>query len=304
MKTNQRYYYNHFAKPADVWKHLVLCEAMLDAQPKVYVETNSAYACYHLERTPEQEYGIYNFINKATDYPELFKSKYYELEEAVLKGNQYLGSSGLAISMLRESVEEYYFFDVEQTALDNIASFAKYQNLNNRVELINKDSVIGALALLPKLPASTLIHIDPYNIDKPSSNGIDYLDVFIEASEQGKKCALWYGFNTLNEKRYLNDFLTNKLSQKKISNLTCVELIMDIIQKDSILSNPGILGNGMLTSNFSDKFSSTIQKYSKSLTDLYKNTFYNGFKGDMYREVINLGKTQSIKRKRSRGQRL
>ena len=44
MVTENGYTYNHFAKPADVWKHLALCEVMGNEQPKVYVETNSACA--------------------------------------------------------------------------------------------------------------------------------------------------------------------------------------------------------------------------------------------------------------------
>lgn len=304
MKTNERYSYNHFAKPADVWKHLVLCEAMIDEQQKVYVETNSAYAYYQLDRTPEQEYGIYNFIAGAHEFPELSKSKYYELEKTVLNENRYLGSPGLAMSILKGCVNKYYFFDIDQTALDSVSSFAKDQSLSDRVELINQDSVIATLTLLPKLPVNTLIHIDPYNIDAPAANGKDYLDVFIEASEQGKKCVLWYGFNMLDEKKHLNDFLINKLSHKNISNLTCIELIMDIIQKDSIVCNPGILGNGMLTSNLSDRFSSNIKKYSKSLTDLYKNTFYNGFKGDLYRELVSLKHKRNLKEKQSKSHRI
>ncbi|MPM23851.1 hypothetical protein SDC9_70328 [bioreactor metagenome] len=133
-----------------------------------------------------------------------------------------------------------------------------------------------------------MLHIDPYNIDKPSTNGKDYLDVFAQASEQGVKCVLWYGFNTLDEKKQLNDFMINKLSDKTIGSLSCTELIMDIIQKNRILCNPGILGNGLLTSNLSDTSISVIENYSKSLTNLYRNSYYNGYKGSIYREIVNI----------------
>lgn len=53
MNTNKEYTYNHYAKPADVWKHQVLCEALFNEQTTVYVETNSACASYTLNHTPE-----------------------------------------------------------------------------------------------------------------------------------------------------------------------------------------------------------------------------------------------------------
>lgn len=56
--------YTHFGKQADVLKHLLLCELLRIEKPQVYIETNAACAQYTLERTPEQEYGIYHFLKK------------------------------------------------------------------------------------------------------------------------------------------------------------------------------------------------------------------------------------------------
>ncbi|MDR1201756.1 MAG: hypothetical protein LBL58_09045 [Tannerellaceae bacterium] len=288
MVTENEYTYNHFAKPADVWKHLALCEVMGNEQPKVYVETNSACADYHLSHTPEQEYGIYYFLKEAESFDNLSKSTYYDLENSALKENKYLGSPGLAMRVLGSTVDKFHFFDIETIALTNITNFTRRNQLTDKVETINQDSIIGVLDLLSNLPESTLIHIDPYTIDKPSVNGKDYLDVFAQASEQGMKCILWYGFNTLEEKKQLNDYMMNKLSDKIISNLSCTELIMDIIQKNTILCNPGILGNGLLTSTMSLASMFAIENYSKSLTKLYLNSQYNGFKGSIYRDVLDI----------------
>lgn len=301
---SEEYLYNHFAKPADVWKHLVLCEAMINEKPQTYVETNSACAFYYLDHTPEQEYGIYTFLKKATEYQDLYKSKYYELEKEFLKENIYLGSSGLAMSILKGISREFYFFDIVESSLSNVAEFSTQNKLIDKTKIINQDSVIGTLNLLPKLPENTLIHIDPYDIDKPSENGKSYLDVFLEASKRGIQCILWYGFNTLREKENLNNLLIDKLADEGIDNLLCVELIMDIIQKDSVLCNPGILGNGILTSNLSNKSQESILQYSLSLTNLYKGSYYKGVKGDLYRDMINLAPRQEIKHKRSNNHKL
>lgn len=286
MDKENIYHYNHFAKPADVWKHLVLCEVINNEKPQSYIDTNSAYAVYELTHTPEQEYGIYYFLKEAKNNVTLFQSVYFDLESSMINENKYLGSPGLAMSILKNTANKFYFFDIEATALSNIVEFAETNQIINNVTVINQDSIIGTFDLLPNLSQSTLIHIDPYNIDKPSSNGKDYLDIFVEASEQGIQCILWYGFNTLDEKKQLNDFMINKLSEKKTNNILCIELIMDIILKDQILCNPGILGNGLLTSNLSKASIQAIENYSKSLVTLYENSQYQGYKGSMYRDII------------------
>jgi len=86
------------------------------------------------------------------------------------------------------------------------------------------------------------------------------------------KCVLWYGFNTLEEKKYLDDSMMDKLSGKTIDNLLSMVLVVSIIHKYIILYNPEILGNGFLTNNLSDASASTIEKYSKSFTNLYQYT--------------------------------
>lgn len=288
MATKNGYTYDHFGKPADVWKHMALCEVMKNERPNVYVETNSACADYRLDHTPEQEYGIYYFLKEAERYPDLFKSTYYDLENEALKENKYLGSPGLAMHIFGNTVEKYYFFDIEMAALSDVVDFATRNRLSDKVVTVNGDSVIGTWDLLPKLPESTLFHIDPYTIDQPSLNGKSYLDVLVRASEQGMKCVLWYGFNTLDEKKQLNDLIAGKLAGKRIEPFGCMELIMDSIRKDTIPCNPGIVGNGLLTSNLSDRSRSTIINYGKMLINLYKNSSYNGFSGSMHMDMPDL----------------
>ncbi len=276
--------YTHYAKPADVWKHLALCEVLVNERPRVYVDTNAACAEYSLTQTPEQQYGIYHFMDKANDT--LLQSAYYLSECQAVQENKYLGSPGLAMNILGNRAECFIFYDLEIAALANIAAFANRQSLWERTRTIRQDSIPGTLGLLPGLPSGTFIHFDPYTIDQPSTNGRDYLDVFVQAAERGLKCLLWYGFNTLEEKRHLNEFIKNKLASREIGSTTCVELIMDIIQEDTILCNPGILGNGLLTCNLFEETTSVLLKYSEQLVELYKDSRYNGFKGSMYRDII------------------
>ena len=171
--------YTHFGKQADVLKHLLLCELLRIEKPQVYVETNAACAQYALERTPEQEYGIYHFLKKAGAaekecMPEraeyyhpkgaLRRSAYYQQESEAMQANRYIGSPGLAMNILGDTAR-YIFFDIESAPLENVSQYAATKGLKECITLFNRDSIEGTLELLSSLPASSFLHIDPYEID-------------------------------------------------------------------------------------------------------------------------------------------
>lgn len=278
--------YTHFGKQPDVFKHLILCEVLHNEKLQVYVETNSAYAVYTMARTPEQEYGIYHFLNEAIKSSTLKNSLYYQLENENMANGNYLGSPALAMKVLEKNVQEYLFFDLEESALENIESFAMHQTSIPPIKTFNRDSIDGVLKLLPSLPRTTFLHIDPYEIDKRNHNGYTYLDVLINATRLGMKCLLWYGFMTINNKIELNKYVSEKLKKADIKNYICSELIMNTIRKDTIVCNPGILGSGILATNLSQNSNAMIQDYSKKLVDIYKDIQYKGFDGSLYNEAI------------------
>ena len=81
------------------------------------------------------------------------------------KGN-YLGSPALAMNVLGKQAKRFVFFDLEKSALENVDIYAKQIELSTSVEIHYTDSLKGTIELLPSLPASSFIHIDPYEIDK------------------------------------------------------------------------------------------------------------------------------------------
>lgn len=279
--------YTHFGKQPDVLKHIVLCEALQIEKPQIYVETNSACAIYTMTHTPEQEYGIYHFLNEANENATLKNSLYYQLENESIANGNYLGSPALAMKVLNHDAKEYLFFDLEKEALENIESFARHQAVVPPIRTFNCDSIDGVLKLLPSLPKSTFLHIDPYEINNADNNGHTYLDVLISATKLGMKCLLWYGFMTLNDKQTLNKYVSEKLNKIDIKDYTCSELTMNAIKKDTVVCNPGILGSGILATNLSQKSNSMIQDYSKKLVGIYKDARYKGFDGSLFSDTIS-----------------
>lgn len=277
-------------------KHLLLCELLRIEKPQVYVETNAACAQYALERTPEQEYGIYHFLKRAgaaekeciperTEYyhPQeaLRRSFYYQQESEAVQANRYIGSPGLAMNILGDTAR-YIFFDIESAPLENVSQYAGTKGLKECITLFNRDSIEGTLELLSSLPASSFLHIDPYEIDKPGRNGRTYLDVFIEAAKAGMRCFLWYGYMTLKDKRHLEELIAQSLPEAGIRNATGVELTLKMIKEDIAESNPGVLGSGILGANLSEESNAVIPKYAAWLEEIYKDAKYKNLDGSVY----------------------
>ena len=165
--------YTHFGKQADVFKHVILCEVLKREKPDLYVETNSACAEYMLSNSLEQQYGICHFLNNVSEYNEFTDSNYLNLERKAYRDHLYLGSPGLAMNILNSPSDELLFFDIEKEPLKNIEAFAQRDGFRNRIRTFNQDSIRGTVELLPSLPVSSFIHIDPYEIDK-SGNIVHY----------------------------------------------------------------------------------------------------------------------------------
>lgn len=275
--------YTHYGKQADVFKHLVLCEVLNNEMPTVYIDTNSASAAYWLRHTPEQDYGIYHFLQNASVNDKLKDSLYYRLEsDAVLKGCYY-GSPALAMEVVRENADKYYFFDLESKALKNVKDFAEHEHLDNRIIIRNCDSTKGVMDLLPTLPKTTFLHIDPYEIDVKGIDKHTYFDVFVQATQLGIKCLLWYGFMTLDDMLRLDKYIATCLQKADIqNNVIGSKLIMNNIKKDAIVCNPGILGSGVLASNLSDKSNHQFLDFTRLLVDVYNNSQYKGYDGSLY----------------------
>ena len=235
-----------------------------------------------MTQTPEQQYGIYHFLEKADDDKSLKDSIYYQLESTEMAKGNYLGSPALAMNVLGKQAKRFVFFDLEKSALENVDIYAKQIRLSTSVEIHHTDSLKSTIELLPSLPASSFIHIDPYEIDKKGDSGVTYLDILIQATQLGMKCLLWYGFMTGDDKASLDNYITSSLEKAGIKDYTGVELTMNSIRKDSVLCNPGILGSGILATNVSQASKDIILDYSNQLVDIYKDAKYKDYDGSLY----------------------
>jgi 23S rRNA (adenine2030-N6)-methyltransferase len=274
--------YRHFGRIGDIWKHLPLCAVVVNEDIQTYVETNSAYFDYELEHSLEQNYGIGLFIEKAKRYQELSDSEYYKLIKPFFDKNKYLGSCGQVIHLLKDQPDKYIFFDLDKEALSSIEKSVVGFGLSHKVETVQKDSATGLINLIPILNSKSFVHIDPYVIYQKNKDGHSYLDGFFEAVKKGIKCFLWYGFDTLNEKRKINDYILSGIKQTDPNTISCDELILNEIQDNTVSINPGVLGCGILTGNLSEKSIGIISRYANLLVDVYNDSPFNGASGGLY----------------------
>ena len=165
--------YTHFAKQPDVLKHLILCEVLRNEAPQVYVETNSACAIYSMTQTPEQQYGIYHFLEKADDDKSLKDSIYYQLESTEMAKENYQGSPALAMNVLGKQAKRFVFFDLEKSALENVATYAKQIGLSTSVEIHHTDSLKGTIELLSLIPTYLFNYLEYYSTNRsPESRSL------------------------------------------------------------------------------------------------------------------------------------
>ena len=92
-----------------------------------------------MTQTPEQQYGIYHFLEKADDDKSLKASIYYQLESTEMAKGNYLGSPALAMNVLGKQAKRFVFFDLEKSALENVDIYAKQIGLSTSVEIHHTD---------------------------------------------------------------------------------------------------------------------------------------------------------------------
>ena len=105
-----------------------------------------------MTHTPEQEYGIYHFLNEANKDATLKNSLYYQLESESMANGNYLGSPALAMKVLNNDVKGCLFFDLEKEALENIESFTRHQAVAPPIRTFNCDSIDGVLSYCHHYP--------------------------------------------------------------------------------------------------------------------------------------------------------
>ena len=263
--------YSHYGKYADVWKHIALAEALRVVRPCQYVESNSAYAEYRLQGTPAQLHGIYHFLGAAAEIPLLSKTPYFDIQSKAFGGEAsptYVGSPGIAVSQFQSDATAYVFYDVDPSALESVAAYSRARVSPTRVNLVPGDSRTHLARVLRGFGKGAFIFFDPYDLDEPDPCGVTYWSLFLATVDRALPCALWYGFDSLEERTKLLGRLRQHLSGATQSLFEASVFLSDI-ETVAAPPNPGVLGSGMLFSGLPAGARDSIMETCHALTSIY-----------------------------------
>jgi 23S rRNA (adenine2030-N6)-methyltransferase len=279
--------YIHYGRIGDIWKHIPLCNFLVNEKPRFYIETNSAQPNYQLTHSPERDYGIYTILNSALKSDIIKNSVFYQTlinyKENLTGMNEYLGSPGLAMNVLHDSVERYIFCDVEDESLDAITKYSIKFNISKKVQTYKNDSIKTIDSLINNFSPSDFIHIDPYSIIDKNNEGRTFFDIFLDSIKKGIKSMLWYGYENNYQRKYLLKWMKEKTKSSYIpfnNNIILIELFLSSIQENEVIVNPGVVGCGIVIGNLSKKSIDEFDMFSNELIEIYHGSIifekYNG----------------------------
>ena len=271
----------HFGKTADVFKHLVLSEALVQVEISCYLESHAGSAIYRLTSSPERDLGVRHFLVNGLDSVALAASMGYRLmaNHADRPGAAlYPGSPAVAMTILRERSTELVFFDTDHESLRNIEDYARTLGLTARMQLHCGDGVLGALSVLSgssEAPGDTLILIDPFDL-WTRSDRLTSLELARRALEAGLKVVMWYGYESPWERTWAFRLLAHELSPG--IDLWCADLMyqdaIGLTAEDSAMrfvdrsAGPSV-GFGIVLGNLPEGVHDAAAKLGRAFCELY-----------------------------------
>jgi 23S rRNA (adenine2030-N6)-methyltransferase len=263
----------HYARIGDVWKHLPLAEVLSIERPGRYWESHAGSSTYPLTRSPERDYGVFRFLERAGRSSALKGSAYYRLLDPRERGmipQTYPGSPLIAMELLGSAGGRFLFCDLDGASLANIAEDARALGVPaGRVRLVQGDGVSileEELARLTEDEASgTFLHVDPYRPLEPGRAGETPLGLFARAVEQGVGCMLWYGFAATSDRAIVLDALRKRIAGRAWYG----EVSLRAEDLSELGFDPGVLGCGVVMCNVGQEALAACSRLGEGLAHAY-----------------------------------
>jgi 23S rRNA A2030 N6-methylase RlmJ len=261
----------HYAKIADVWKHLPLAELLAQERPARYLESHAGSALYPFTPSPERDYGARWFLDHADASPALAGSAYCR----TLKGLpayagypvQYPGSAMLAMLLLGRT-SDYVLCDTDPESVASLRDAAERTGLVDQTRIVEGD---GRAALWSEASAAPdvqtwAVHIDPFDAFGAGPSGAPSAVALARGlAEKGALISYWYGYDDGSREMWAWDEIAAKV-QAKARSLWCGDVRLVEPETDS-----GIVGCGVLIANATDKSMRQCKHLGQELERIYRN---------------------------------
>jgi 23S rRNA (adenine2030-N6)-methyltransferase len=263
----------HYARIGDVWKHLPLAEVLGIERPGRYWESHAGSSSYPLTRSPERDYGVFLFLERAGRSSALKGSTYLRLLDLCERGRTpqtYPGSPLIAMQLLGDAGGRFVFCDLDGASLATIAEDTRALGIPSRhVRLVPGDGVSTLeeelAALTEKEASGTFLHVDPYDPLEPGRAGETPLDLFARAAERGLGCMLWYGFDARGARAVVLDALRVRISGRAWHG----EVSLRAEDLSELGFDPGMLGCGVVMCNVGQEALAACRRVGKGLAGAY-----------------------------------
>jgi 23S rRNA A2030 N6-methylase RlmJ len=264
----------HFAKLADVWKHLPLAEILFIERPANYWETHAGNASYAMVDDAERRYGAVRFAEVAVGFPALARSSYLthlrSMNPALGPVTSYPGSPLLAMRELGATAS-YVFCDTDEASVADLKEAASRFGVASGVRVVSSDGMTALHECLDAVDGTILAHIDPYDPWARGPSGLSALDLASELIRKGIGLVYWYGYDRPDRQAWAFD----TLSQGSSTTIWCGDVMIashGIEASDGdlgIATTPGT-GFGIVCANISATAVDACRELGEDLASAYE----------------------------------
>jgi 23S rRNA (adenine2030-N6)-methyltransferase len=283
----------HFGNLGDVWKHVVLCEALASERPLHYWETHAGSASYPLSHSPARDYGAYHLLEGGWRSSRLAQSAYFqelmhfsESEEAPLS---YPGSAFLAMRLLRDGTD-YVFCDVDGQSVGSLHEAARALGLSQQVHSATRDGVAAIQEMSHDYkgdPADVLVHVDPFDPHDETAPGLSAVSLASELIARGFKLMFWYGYDFPEQRTWPWTAVTAPGESRWCGDLI-VRSNLDGGSLAPMSDISPLIGCGVLAANLQVSTTAALRSLGDELVSLYETSVnpHTGTSGALeFREI-------------------
>jgi len=253
----------HYGKIGDVWKHLPLAEILAILKPAEYWESHAGSTRYPLTRSWQRDFGVFHFLAGAEQSSLFGTSRYRQLLSRCV--GFYPGSCEIAMRTLG-AASSYLLCETDPKSVRSLAESASELGITSvRCEQHDgNDALWEELQYLSPRRAKVLfVHLDPWSCLLPSqAHGVTSLDVFRALRHAGVTVMLWFGFDTVMQRREIVD---------QFDSGWVTEIHLDLMKERRPELNPGVFGCGLYFANLPSKARAAVECLGKELARVYQS---------------------------------
>jgi 23S rRNA A2030 N6-methylase RlmJ len=261
----------HYAKIADVWKHLPLAELLTVERPARFLESHAGSALYPFTSTPERDYGVRWFLDHADASSTIARSAYrHVLTGLPVQGGypvQYPGSAMLAMLILGRAAD-YVLCDTDPESVVSLREAAMRTGLIGRTRIVEGDGRAVVWNEASKAPdvRTWAVHIDPFDaFGAGPSAAPSAVALARSLAGMGALLSYWYGYEDGSRELWAWDEIAQKV-RLKARSLWCGDIRLAQPETDS-----GIVGCGVLVANATEESMARCEQLGHELEGMYRN---------------------------------